>query len=854
MNARAARRLPTDMAIKKIGRYEICEQLGKGGMGVVFKALDPELDRFVAIKLISPDIDVSREVLARFLREARSAAKFSHANIVSIHDVGQREGHPYIVMEYVEGQDLREIIEKQAFVPFEEKTEIVAQICRGLAYAHRFGVVHRDINPRNIRISKTGEVKILDFGIARIEESDMTRTNQQVGTPAYMSPEQVDRRVEVDGRSDLFSVGVILYQLITGRKPFDADTISGLYFQIISQPVDLSAAMPACAPQLAAITEKALAKDPDERFADGDQMADACAEFKARLPSETTSLVGKLEHLIAEFEERLDAAARLPVIADFYDPSLFRVDLPSQHADDYGILLRTFAQLKDSLDLEAERRQQVAILARLEKQAQQQWKAAKAAECLRNTEKMLEIHPAHPNALDLRRKCREEARLQEERGQRVESGLVLARQTLADGDDLKCLRMATALLELAPEHPGVKSLHEEARTAYQARFQDLLDKAAECEQNHDYEAGLEMVRIGLESDPEHPQLVSLQARLEKGLAQQRRQAAQSMEEARRLENEGKYQQALGILDTVPALGPDNTEMAALRQRLEEAERRRNLDKLLQQARSKIKSGDRTAGRELVQQGLKLDPENQEFKALLGQLEANLERTPVPASAEANLAELLETANQELKEGRLEEASRNTEFVLTLDPSNRQALEIRQRIASRLSAATKATDPQSRTLPEKTVRIQEATPKTAATPYGLRIPRQWLPLTAASLLVLLLAVAAAWVWLPGGAPAIDAPKGALIIRPAPWARVVSVVSTGDNAEMLDPGRETYTPCRIALPPGEYKVRLSHSDYEDVEFVAVISLDAPYEHSEALPGFELEDEVKKELLRIQLENGP
>ena len=842
------------MAIKKIGRYEIGEQLGKGGMGVVFKALDPELDRFVAIKLISPDIEVSEEVLARFVREARSAAKFSHANIVSIYDVGRMEGHPYIVMEYIEGQDLREIVEEQAFVPFEDKIEIVAQICRGLAYAHRFGVVHRDINPKNVRISKTGEVKILDFGIARIDASDMTRTNQQVGTPAYMSPEQVDRRAELDGRSDLFSVGVILYQLISGRRPFEADTISGLYFQIISQAVDLSAAVPACSPQLAAITEKALAKDRDERFADGDQMADAFAIFKDRLPSETASLAGKLEHLIAEFEKRLDEAVRLPVIEDFYDPSLFRVDLPSEHADDYGTLLRTFAQLQDSLDLEAERRRQAAILAGLEKQAQQQLKDGRMAECLRNAKKILDIHPFHAGALELVQKCQEEIRLQEERSRRVEAGLVLARQTLAEGDDLKCLRMATALLELAPDHPGVKSLHQEAHSAYQARIQDLLDRALECEQNHNYEAGLEMAQIGLESDPEHSQLSSLQARLKTALAQQRQQATQLIEEARRLEGEGKYQEALGILDTVPALDPDNPEMAALRQRIEEADRRRNLDKLLLQARSRMESGDQTRGRELAQQGLKLDPENQEFKALLGQLEGNLERTPVPDSAEANLAELLEAAKLEFEQGRLEQASRNTEFILTLDPGNRQALEVRQKIASQLSGAAQVTDPQSGPSLDKTVQVQEAIPVTPPAQQGLKMPsKKWLLLAAASLVVVLLAVVVALVWPAGDGSAVDAAQGALILRPVPWARVVSVVSTDDNTEMLDPGQETYTPCRIALPTGEYKVRLIHPDYEDVDFVATLGLDAPHEYAEALPGFDLENEVKKELLRIQQDNG-
>src|SRR5262249_1525625 len=191
-----------------IGRFRVIRSLGEGGMGSVYLAQDPKLDRSVAIKLLKEDSPDLRE---RFEREARTAAKLRHPNIVSIFDVDEYEDHPFIAMEYVPGETLAEIVKRRAPLSLGRKLLIVEEICRGLAHAHRQGIVHRDIKPANVMIDSDETVKILDFGIARIGGSEMTKSGMLVGTLGYMSPEQVSASA-IDQRSDIFSVGAVFYE------------------------------------------------------------------------------------------------------------------------------------------------------------------------------------------------------------------------------------------------------------------------------------------------------------------------------------------------------------------------------------------------------------------------------------------------------------------------------------------------------------------------------------------------------------------------------------------------------------------------------------------------------------------
>ena len=215
------------MATKKLGRYEILSELGQGAMGVVYKAIDPLIERTVAIKTIK--LDLSKDELAsfeeRFYREAKSAGRLNHPNIVTIYDVGKSDDSAYMAMEFMEGQLLRDILDAHTALSIDKIVDIAAQIAEGLAYAHENGIVHRDIKPANIMLVRDGVAKIMDFGIAQMPSGSRTLAGAVLGSPKYMAPEQVVGKA-VDGRSDLFALGVILYEMLTGESPFDGDNIN----------------------------------------------------------------------------------------------------------------------------------------------------------------------------------------------------------------------------------------------------------------------------------------------------------------------------------------------------------------------------------------------------------------------------------------------------------------------------------------------------------------------------------------------------------------------------------------------------------------------------------------------------
>lgn len=260
-----------------IGKYKIRSVLGRGTMGEVYKAEDPVIGRLVAVKTIKPlagaDIE-PEEQLARFKREAQASGRLLHPNIVAIYEYGEDENGAYIAMEFVEGASLNEFFEQRKDLSLEEIVRVVSGILAGLGFSHGKGVIHRDIKPANIMISHDGEVKIADFGIARIESSNLTQVNTLMGTPGYMSPEQV-MAGPVDNRSDLYAVGVLLYQLLTGRKPFSGDTNSVLYQVVHSDPPPPSQVNPKLPRSFDALVAKACAKDPDARFQDANAFIEA---------------------------------------------------------------------------------------------------------------------------------------------------------------------------------------------------------------------------------------------------------------------------------------------------------------------------------------------------------------------------------------------------------------------------------------------------------------------------------------------------------------------------------------------------------------------------------------------------
>lgn len=270
--------------MKLVGRYQLRSRIGQGAMANVYRAYDPEIQRELAIKVLNQQFRRDPECVSRFLQEARAAGSLSHPNIVTIYDVGEVEGFPYIAMELLNGQPLDVVMRDRGAFDIADVLNIGVQLSDALSYAHKLGIVHRDIKPSNVMLSQDGKTpKILDFGIARVSEAAgdanatrlmHTQVGQVLGTPRYMSPEQALGR-QLDGRSDLFSLGVVLYEMITGKPAFNGASIATLALQITSQPHQPIAVMPECPRGLRFIVDKMLAKLPEKRFTDCAQATEA---------------------------------------------------------------------------------------------------------------------------------------------------------------------------------------------------------------------------------------------------------------------------------------------------------------------------------------------------------------------------------------------------------------------------------------------------------------------------------------------------------------------------------------------------------------------------------------------------
>ena len=280
-----------EMIPQSLGRYQIIAELGRGAMGTVYHGLDLTIERPVALKTLNPELpeEILDEVKGRFLREAKSAGRLNHPNIVTIYEFGESQGTAFIAMEYLEGKSLHQVM-KGARLPFATIAEIVAQIADGLDYAHRFGVVHRDIKPANIMISPHGIAKLTDFGIAHVQSSTMTNAGTMLGSPKYMAPEHVLGK-QIDGRADIFSLGIVLYELLSQRTPFETEdpTIFSMMQRIVTMAQrPLSEIAPHAPPAFDLILTRALAKRPEDRYQRANQFANDLRNFKSLMHANGT--------------------------------------------------------------------------------------------------------------------------------------------------------------------------------------------------------------------------------------------------------------------------------------------------------------------------------------------------------------------------------------------------------------------------------------------------------------------------------------------------------------------------------------------------------------------------------------
>src|ERR1700691_5006649 len=270
-------------SLTKAARYELLDELGRGAMGIVYRAKDPVIGRDVAVKtirLVEAGTGLTREELvSRFQTEARAAGLLTHPNIVVIYDAGEEDGQFYITMELVEGSSLQALLDQGQSFPLPRVLRLMEQACSALEFAHQRLVVHRDIKPANLMLTQDDQLKITDFGTAKIFQMGATQTATVIGTPSYMSPEQI-KGSPVDGRSDIFALGVILYELVTGQKPFPGDNVTTVIYRVVNEePIPPRQIDASIHPGLAAVITRALAKDPAERFENCREMSVALQKY-----------------------------------------------------------------------------------------------------------------------------------------------------------------------------------------------------------------------------------------------------------------------------------------------------------------------------------------------------------------------------------------------------------------------------------------------------------------------------------------------------------------------------------------------------------------------------------------------
>ena len=510
--------------VESIGKYQVRKVIGRGSMGTVYEALDPDFQRKVALKTVSPRESEGPELKARFLREAQAAGRLKHRNIVTVYDVGEEKGQPYIAMELVEGFDLERVIQEKRPLAVEWKIDVLRQICEGLAHAHGHGIVHCDIKPGNVRVSTEGEVKIVDFGIALLQSSP---SGHFAGTPHYMAPEQVEGKA-VDRRADIFSVGAIAYELLAYRKPFEAESLTGVMSKIAHGDVtpDASALPEADYPGLAGVVLKAMAKDPAERYQDLEQMRDAlealvrqaaprllareresgprppaaeeaarlaaevdrargagqlqkalqlCARLRELDPARGGRLAGEVEAAIREQEVEQIAAMALAYAADG------ELDLAVKIAEKVQRLSPgspRHRELKAYLAEERSRRTAEVLIAT----AQDHLVLGNLDEAVAAAEEALSLNPAHALAREIRRRAGE---------------VVARRERTQDAEAFGPPPPLAPLPEGDPKSPEAASLLEAARRLLRDRAPrqalPLLERAAEIEADH---AGLRRI-LGL---------------------------------------------------------------------------------------------------------------------------------------------------------------------------------------------------------------------------------------------------------------------------------------------------------------------------------------------------------------------
>jgi serine/threonine-protein kinase len=631
--------MATPTKTSKIGKYDVIDIIGRGGMGVVYQARDPYLDRLVAIKMMNVDVHENTDFLERFYSEAKSTASLRHPNIVTVYDLGEYQNRPFLVMEYLEGHSLESLLRAHRPTTVLEKINIIVEVCQGLGYAHQHGIIHRDIKPANIMVLNDGGVKIVDFGIARLGDHTLTGTGQIVGSLYYMPPEQL-RDKPVDTRADIYSTGVVLYQLLTYSLPFEGENTGSTLAKIISDdPPPFSQFALTYPPELEAITTKALAKNRDGRFPTAEAFATALTEV----------LDSFRQASIHEYLTKAELLQQSNELQQAQEYLLKVLKLDRQHT----VATRQLSALRVSLQaqLSAEH------VRDLRQQAEDAYAGDEFEAALEFIQQAIELD-SNPDLQTLRtniEKAKTEADLVRKAISRAESA-----QRSGDLDSAK--NAIDSAFSCRPNDSKIRVLRRAIERDLEEREQQrqvegLLDEARKQMSGRKFTAALDLLREAQELDPSTPQLRILLERLatEHQQERHRRELEKLKGEVQQAIDRDDYNAASAIAGEGLAMFPGEAGLARLKEladaQIEIAAQREFVRNQTSAAQQLLDSGQTQHALDLVEKSLQKVPDNSRLESLRTMIQDRI----IKERAEADKATCLRQANEAISLSRFPDA-------------------------------------------------------------------------------------------------------------------------------------------------------------------------------------------------------
>jgi serine/threonine protein kinase len=531
--------------VERLGKYEIISEIGRGAMGAVYKARDPLIGRLVALKTITSGLSAQANSLERFYQEARSAGALQHPNIVTIYELGHENNTPFIAMEFIEGGSLDHLIEQRQTFPMSVKLGYIVRVCEALSYAHRHNVVHRDIKPGNIMVTKEGAVKVVDFGIARLTDMSLTQQNMMIGSRAYMSP-QLYKGERADARADVWAAGVTLYELLAGKRPFLGENEAELMFHIMSdEPPALQSLVADCPEDLSRIVDKMLAKKVDERYQSMDEvLRDLEPLWKSAQQSTVVGLLADSQQLLAANDlQRAQALLR----------KALQIDVGNTQAK----------SLLEKVSSELRRSQLLPKLNEHLERGRTFLRTGKLQEARSEVDAALGLDSRHEPAKQLFTELEAAAA----RAQDVEQKLRLTKQRLAEG----ALTEAATALGQALDMDSANSQGQELRRQIEVernrrekrkKLSEVLHQARTLWTALNYEECLKVLSEGLVEFPRETELLKLQEMARHDLEDLQKQ--RQLGEVRKLLGRQEFAQARKIIDALAKTYPQDSAVANLR--------------------------------------------------------------------------------------------------------------------------------------------------------------------------------------------------------------------------------------------------------------------------------------------------